>query len=129
MNGMSNSKQFGYQVPNTVGPDFSIPGQQQYSHNTVSSQGYPQGSHPKLFGESQFKNGFGPVYAVPSQPWQHDNSPHAVTSSGQQSHAQMMGVGHWQQVGSSHQAMPVYYMCPYCICPSFVKGRLPGCQQ
>lgn len=41
---------------------------------------------PTLFGQSQIKNGFGPVYAIPSIPWQHDNG-------------QNVGSNYWQQWG------------------------------
>ena len=129
MNGMSNTQQFGYQVPTSVGPDFTIPGQQRDFLPPTSSQGFPQGSHPALFGENQFKNGFGPVYATPTYPWQHGQNPQTGTSSEHQNHEQIMSNGHWQQVGSSPPAMPVYYMVPYCLCPSFAQGQWQGSHQ
>jgi hypothetical protein len=129
-NGMSNSNQFGHQVPITVGPDFTIPGQQREYFNTESSSDYQQGSHPGLFGENQFKGGFGPVYAVPSYPWKQGQIPHTGTNPAHQNHEQMMGGGHWQQVGGSQHAMPVYYMYPYCLCPSpYMHRQCPGNHQ
>lgn len=52
-----------------VGPDNTIPAiedQLNKKENHIQQQG---GQEPTLFGQSQFKDGFGPVYAIPSVPW------------------------------------------------------------
>lgn len=59
------------QLINSVGPDFSIPFQHTGSHNMGGSH-IQQFNAPDLFGEDQFKDGFGPVYAIPTYPW-HDS--------------------------------------------------------
>lgn len=116
------------QLMNSIGPNFNISGQHDGNMNTGN---YP-GSHPALFGENQFKDGFGPVYAVPSFPW----SPIPSSSTGNtplpQGHGQGRGSsqqphhqGHgmqgmqWQQSGNCPQAMTGYYMYPCYMCPSF----------
>ncbi|MDN4608454.1 hypothetical protein [Sporosarcina highlanderae] len=52
------------QLINGVGPDFTIPIQ------TVPGQNQGGQERPALFGQNQQKHGFGPVYAIPTFPWQ-----------------------------------------------------------
>lgn len=52
------------EVPWHVGPDFSIPyGSAEHGQSSMYE-------HPALFGQDQFRDNMGPVYAVPSFPWQ-----------------------------------------------------------
>lgn len=57
-----------------VGPDFSIP---YYSADSFNNQHSPE---PALYGEDQFKNGFGPVYATPTYPGTHNHTQNESSS-------------------------------------------------
>ncbi|WP_188455677.1 hypothetical protein [Virgibacillus oceani] len=61
------------QPMNAVGPNFSISKQPEGGKYMKNHQG------PALFGQNQLKNGFGPVYAVPSIPW--EGPPPVVTAT------------------------------------------------
>lgn len=87
-----------------------------------SYQGQQQDTHPALFDQSQLKDGFGPVYAIPSFPWQDGSS--LVPGSGQWHHSHGQGTGNsqWQQWGGHHQAMTPYWCYPCCYGHQSRKG-------
>ncbi len=79
-----------------VGPDFSIP----YA-SEERGQSSMYGEHPALFAQDQFTADGGPVYAVPSFPWQQGDSYGA-------------GGGQWQPFGHYPQMpMPCCSHCGY----------------
>lgn len=112
------------QIVNSVGPDLTIPTGSGQRGSRGIGHGQQQGSqeHPALFGQSQFRDGFGPVYAVPSFPGPHgDGQNQPIGSrgpiyanpffSGQHGHGPSMESGHRHQCGIRLQAM-----IPCCMC-------------
>lgn len=134
---------------NAVGPDLTIPGQHNVIQSKANYQGQHQDTHPALFDQNQVKDGFGPVYAVPSFPShynhgqglggyqgiQQDTHPalfdqdqlkkgfcpvYAVPSfPSHHNHGQGAGDGQWQQWGSHHQTIPYCWYYPCYMYPSF----------
>lgn len=76
------------------------------------SLGQQQGGqeHPTLFGQNQLQGGFGPVYAIPSFPWQDGHSQGLGNSQWQDGYGQGLGSEPSQQWGSHPQAI-----MPYCM--------------
>lgn len=121
------SPAFYNQLVNSVGPDLTIPtsttaGQ----HKGIQQQGSQE--HPALYGQNQLKDGFGPIYAIPTFPWQPGHGQHQqnddfgpvyatpsfpwqpVGGQWQLGHGQHSGSGHWYPWGIHPQtAMPC---CP-----------------
>src|SRR5690625_2699594 len=89
-----------------VGPDLTIPQIEDGSHKKGIHMKQQGGEEPTLFGQSQFKNNLGPVYAIPSVPWQHEGD-----LDSQHGHGQGQENNQWQQWASHPQA----YM-PCCGC-------------
>lgn len=67
INMVTNNNEFVSPLINSVGPDFNIPGQHDKEQDMGGHGSIQQWTQPTLFGEDQFKNNFGPVYAVPGQ--------------------------------------------------------------
>lgn len=87
-----------------VGPDFSIPYADEsldYGPESVDD------GHPALFGQEPFRDHMGPVYAVPSFPWQQGNGLGA-------------GGGQWQPYGQYPQMMMP--CCMHCGSPWMGPG-------
>ncbi|MCC3358213.1 hypothetical protein [Bacillus sp. REN16] len=71
---------------------------------------------PTLFDQNQLMGNFGPVYAIPSFPWQHGGNQVYGMGQWKQGHGPIMGGGQWQQWGGhpnvfmpSHMYGPVGY--------------------
>lgn len=84
------------EVPWHVGPDFSIPyGSAEHGQSSMYDE------HPALFGQDQFMDNMGTVYATPSFPWHQGDSYGA-------------GGGQWQPYGQYPQMpMPCCMRCGY----------------
>lgn len=82
-------------LKDAVGPNFNIPGQHDRDLDMGSYQLHEQDVHPALFGQEQFKDGFGPVYATPSFPPNYGPSQGAGTFPGYQQdmHPALFGQG------------------------------------
>lgn len=108
------------QLLNSVGPDLTIPTGSGQHGGIGNDHGLQQGSHehPALFGQSQLRDGFGPIYAVPTFPGPHgDGQSQPIGSQGPINASPFfagqpnMGSGHWHQCGIRFQAM-----MPWCMC-------------
>lgn len=93
-----------------VGPDLTIPGQEEENQSMKSYQGQQQRNHPALFDQNQFENDFGPVYAVPSFPPHYDLG--AGNMPEHHNHGHDMRGGQWHQCCNHPYAVIPYYMYP-----------------
>ncbi|WP_432352931.1 hypothetical protein [Sporosarcina sp. A2] len=113
----SDSEDFTNQSFNAVGPDFTIPGQSRDGQHMGSSQ-----NEPALFRQNQFKDGFVPLYALPTSPWNQNQNP--GSGNNPEHHKHWQGTGNVQQ--QQHKCgcvrlVPAYYMY-YCVpCLPFVQ--------
>lgn len=92
------------QLVSPVGPQFMVP------FTSVDSRfGDQEPIH--MFGQSQFHDNLGPVYALPTYPWPHGQHPHAANPPSHQGSYPHTGNGQWQHSGihPSPMMVPVYY--------------------
>lgn len=85
------------QIINSVGPDLSIrfePKQSEIKYNNLEQ--------PALYGQSQVVDDLGPIYAIPTYPWQQNN-------------ASVQKMQQWQSSSEYKYVMSHGCYCPYCL--------------
>lgn len=106
-----NDEKYPQEQQRDVKDEGGIPIIRNVSNQMDQTQQHGDQVHPTLFGQSQFKGGFGPVNTIPSIPWQDGGGTGLESVQWQHGQGQGSGNSQWQQ-WSNHSQL----ITPCCLC-------------